>query len=205
MSDLAELDLDLDLDPEGDLSEETSGPGARCAKVIRGERCPVVLGPEAHRLQRYCAEHQPQKGKKKGRPAAEPLPPTITIDLGGKGKSKKEDDLAARVEAGAATLLGLAPLVFAAIGDETCTSALAGQIPAIAHQLGELSRFHPGIAKVFAGTDTLGEAGTWIALTIAVLPALVAILVHHGIIKGEVARRAEAAVASMRNVAGGAA
>ena len=205
MTDLAELDLDLDLDTESPLSEETSGPGAQCAKVIRGERCPVVLAPEAHRLQRYCAEHQPQKKKKGGRPAAEPLPPTITIDLGGKGKSKKEDDLAARVEAGAATLLGLAPLVFAAIGDETCTAALATQIPAIAHQLGELSRFHPGLGKVFVDTDTLGEDGTWIALSIATLPALVAILVHHGIIKGEVARRAESAVASMRNVAGGAA
>ncbi len=204
MTDLLD-ELDLNLDAEDTLSEESSGPGARCAKVIRGERCPVVLGPESHRLQRYCAEHQPQKKKKGGRPAAEPLPPTITIDLGGKGKSKKEDDLAARVEAGAATLLGLAPLIFAAIGDETCTAALSGQIPAIAHQLGELSRFHPGLAKVFAGTDTLGEAGAWIALTIAALPAIVAILVHHGVIKGEVARRAEAAVSTMRGMAGGAA
>lgn len=201
--------LDMDLDPEGPDPDDgpEMGPGARCAKTTKAGRCPNVLGPEAHRLQRYCVAHQPQKGKKKGpRPErAEPLPPTITVDLGGKAPSKKEADLAAKVEEGAQVLLGLLPLFFAAVGDGVCTEALSAQIPAISHQLGELSKFHPGIAKVFVGADVMGEAGTWIALAIATLPAIVAILVHHKVVKGAVAERLEGVVATMKGMSGGAA
>jgi hypothetical protein len=73
-------------------------------------------------------------------------------------------------------------MAFAMAGDADCAKLVNDSIPAIAHQLGELAIYHPGLKKVFAPMESSGEAMAWIGLTMALAPVLVGILAHHKLI-----------------------
>ena len=82
--------------------------------------------------------------------------------------------------------------------------ALASAIPAIAHQLALLSKYHPFIRKIFVSGEGTGEAMAWVGLVIAVSPAIIAILSHHNVLRGKMAERLEE-VAGYMDLLGGAA
>ena len=207
-----------DLTFEGDLVVE-SGPDTssddetpiedrrRCSRIMSdGQQCPEYLPDDVPESRLYCDEHKNGKKKRKTLDGAgdEPLPGSIQPPPR-KTVTKKDSD-AQKVEAGALAMLAFVPIAWSMVGDEVCPIALNEAIPAIAHQLGELSRFHPQLKRIFAPGEGTGEAFVWISLAIAVSPVIVAILTHHGVIKGDLAQRLNETakmVSSVANVANG--
>lgn len=170
-----------------------------CAKVWKDGRDPCTnLFEPVNSSQKYCPEHQINAGRNRnasrGGPTAssgQPRPTSVTnqIKVTLPGGTKKTDDVAKAVEAGASAMLGLLPVLFAAIGDEPCSEIFTRQIPAIAHQLGEVARYHKGLEKFFAGAEGSGELFAWVGLAAVTLPALIAVVLHHNLVKGVLAER----------------
>ena len=61
--------------------------------------------------------------------------------------------------------------------------------PQEAQQLAVLSKFHPIIAKILAPVEATGEALAWVSLSMELTPFILAVLVHHNVIKEEDARK----------------
>ena len=155
----------------------------------KGVDCPNLFEP-FNPQQKYCPEHQVNAGRKPPT-SGQPRPTSVTnnIKVTLPTGAKKSDDTAKAVEAGAAAMLGMLPVVFAAIGDQPCSDIFTRQIPAIAHQLGELARYHKGLEKFFAGAEGTGELFAWVGLVAVTLPALIAVVLHHNLVKGALADR----------------
>jgi hypothetical protein len=173
----------------------------QCLKKDKdGNQCPNFFEP-VNSSQKYCPADQPNKKN-----ASQPNPKSVTnhikVTLPGPAKGKPTDDVAKRVEEGAAAMLGLIPVLFAAIGDETCSAIFTRQLPAIAHQLGEVARYHKGLEKFFAGAEGTGELFAWVGLAAVTLPALIAVLLHHDVVKGALAARLQA-ISDTLEAAGG--
>lgn len=161
----------------------------QCQKTWKDGRPPCTTRfVPANANAKYCPEHQPGK---KPPTAGQPRPTSVTnnIKVTLPTGAKKTDDIAKSVEAGAAAMLGMLPVVFAAIGDEPCSAIFTRQIPAIAKQLGELARYHKGLEKFFAGAEGTGELFAWVGLIAVTLPALIAVMLHHNLVKGALAIR----------------
>ena len=178
-------ELDATLIPEG---------WKRCQKVWKDGRAPCeALFEPINSSQKYCREHQVNAGARREHRAdpKQPRPTSVTnnIKVTLPTGAKKTDDIAKSVEAGAAAMLGMLPVVFAAIGDQPCADIFTRQVPAIAHQLGELARYHKGLEKFFAGAEGTGELFAWVGLIAVTLPALIAVMLHHNLVKGILAER----------------
>ena len=176
----------------------------RCAKVWKDGRPPCTnLFEPFNPQQKYCPEHQTNAGKRAD--PKQPRPTSVTnnikVTLPGSGKAKETDATAKAVEAGASAMLGLLPVLFAAVGDESCSAIFARQIPAIAHQLGEVARYHKGLEKFFAGAEGTGELFAWVGLVAVTLPALIAVMLHHHLVKGALATRLQTISDSLVTVA----
>ena len=125
-----------------------------------------------------CIDH---KGKRSPKPGDDqPTGPTLHIPEP-KAPTRK-DARAMEVAKGAETMLGLVVMGLGLTGDEVCTAAWQVAVPQIAAQLGELSRYHPGLAKLFVSSGVGGEGTVWIGLGFAVAPALLATLAHHNML-----------------------
>jgi hypothetical protein len=189
---LSVLEEEIIIEDEFPDFREESEPEAelkQCAKTwADGRQCENLFVP-FNKTAKYCPEHQP--GKKKPPTDGQPTPKSVTnnIKVTLPSGSKKTDDVAKRVEEGAAAMLGLVPVLFAAIGDEECSAIFTRQIPAIAHQLGEVARYHKGLEKFFAGAEGSGELFAWVGLVAVTLPALIAVVLHHNLVKGALAER----------------
>jgi cytochrome b561 len=70
-----------------------------------------------------------------------------------------------------------------------CAGAILESIPAIARQLGELSKFQPVLKKIFTPGESTGEALAWIGLVIALSPVTLAVLAHHNLLKPDTLER----------------
>lgn len=193
LDDVGDLDDDVGADPLLDSfgpDHFTIPEGMKqCAKVWKDGTPPCTnLFEPVNSSQKYCPEHQPGK---KATTAGQPRPTSVTnnIKVTLPGGAKKGDATAQAVEAGALAMLGLLPVLFAAVGDEACSDIFTRQIPAIAHQLGEVARYHKGLEKFFAGAEGTGELFAWVGLAAVTLPALIAVVLHHNIVKGELAKR----------------
>ena len=150
-----------------------------------GHLCGVPLPDGRHPNRKYCDEHQPKQSKpKKKTPTGDDVPPrTVNVNIKTPTTPKRKGDADAEaVRAGATVMLGFLPMAFAMAGDSDCAQVINDSIPAIAHQLGELSIYHPGLKKIFAPMESSGEAMAWIGLTMALAPVLVAVLAHHKLI-----------------------
>jgi hypothetical protein len=151
-----------------------------------GYELPPGDPPEAPETcqQPHC-ENPPQEGSKnceghKGKRAPKAADaPGPTLHIPEAPKVTRKDARAQEVAAGAETMLGLVVMGLGLTGDEVCTAAWAAAVPQIAAQLGELSKYHPGIAKLFVSAGGGGEGVVWIGLGFAVAPALLATLAHH--------------------------
>ena len=182
--------MTIDLEPEAQALDTPP-------RICKREDCNTPLGPDAHKLQQYWFEHQPQKGGKRD------TPPRVTVNVNNKApRATKADTDAAKVREGAERMLGLLPIAFFAVGDTQCGLALQAQIPAIAKQLGELAEFHPGLKKIFAPTESTGEAMAWLGLAIAVAPVIMAILVHHNLVSEKLATTLAGVTAMVPNNGG---
>jgi hypothetical protein len=162
----------------------------QCQKTWKDGRAPCTNRFEpANSNAKYCPEHQP--GRKNPPTSDQPRPTSVTnkIKVTLPSGPKKGDDVAKAVEAGALAMLGMLPVVFAAVGDEPCSAIFTRQIPAMAHQLGELARYHKGLEKFFAGAEGTGELFAWVGLVAVTLPALIAVVLHHNLVKGALATR----------------
>jgi hypothetical protein len=182
-------DLEIDLEPEIPEGFKI------CAKKDKaGESLCTNLFEPVNNTQKYCAEHQDHK-----RNASQPPPRSVTnnIKVTLPTGAKKTDSVAQSVEAGAAAMLGMLPVLFAAIGDEECANIFTRQIPAIAHQLGEVARYHKGLEKFFAGAEGTGEMFAWVGLAAVTLPALIAVVLHHNLVKGALAERLSTIAATL--------
>ena len=123
-----------------------------------------------------CIEH---KGKRAPRSGDDTGP---TLHIPEAPKVTRKDARAQEVAAGAETMLGLVVMGLGLTGDDVCTAAWAAAVPQIAAQLGELSKYHPGLAKFFVSSGVGGEGTVWIGLGFAVAPALLATLAHHNML-----------------------
>lgn len=187
------------LDDSNDLhedTEETVGPEESTTPRGDPDRpcqrlgCPNHLPVGAISTQRYCPEHQPKKKKKNLGGPAGPLPPRVTINVPRTGASKTDSD-AAKVEAGALSMFSLAATGLALV-DPVCAKAVLDAVPAIARQLGELSKFQPVLKKIFTPGEGTGEALAWVGLFLVTSPVIVAILAHHNLLKPETVERLSA-------------
>lgn len=149
-----------------------------CAKVnSKGKSvCDSFLPNGAPNSQKYCVRHQPKKKSRTLGEPAEKRPPKIEVKLAPPAKATP-DELA--VEEGARQLLNMIPLVMAMSGDEVCPPAITEAIPAIAKQLGALTKYHPGLKKIFAPGESTGEAIAWLSLLLATTPVLLIVAGHH--------------------------
>ena len=151
--------------------------------------CPDFLPVGAIKTQKYCPEHQPKKKKLLGGPSG-PLPPRVTINVPKTGASKADSD-AAKVEAGALSMFSLAATGLALV-DPVCAKAIYDAVPAIARQLGELSKFQPVLKKIFTPGEGTDESLAWVGLFLVTSPVIVAILAHHNLLKPETVERLSA-------------
>ncbi len=175
----------------------------QCQKAWKDGRPPCSnLFVPVNSNAKYCPEHQPGK---KPPTTGQPRPTSVTnnIKVTLPSGSKKTDDVAKAVEQGALAMLGLVPVLFAAVGDAECSDIFTRQIPAIAHQLGEVARYHKGLEKFFAGAEGTGELFAWVGLAAVTLPALIAVVLHHNVVKGALAERLSSISATLE-AAGGA-
>jgi len=172
-----------------DADTYTPEPGVAGAPSVSDcQTCgaPLPLEGEVgfHPMRKYCDEHQPKKKKVK----ADTPPRTVNVNIKAPtARATKKDSDAAMVEAGAARMLGLLPLAFLMAGDNECAATMQSAVPQIAAQLGSLSEFHPGLKKVFAPTESTGEAMAWMGLVIAVAPVVIGVLVHHNLVSPKLA------------------
>jgi hypothetical protein len=175
----------LELDP---VLDEVAPTSALSEDPCQKEGCTSFLPLGHHVTRKYCDEHQPAASKKRDKVPGDKPPTTVNFNIKTPTpKAKKGDDVAAKVEAGAAAMLGFLPMALAMAGDAECSTALQSSIPAIARQLGELSRFHPGMVKIFAPAESTGEVMAWVGLVIAVAPVIITILVHHKLVSPKLA------------------
>lgn len=191
-------DLEEDLSGIGDVGypepSHEDGGAAESGYVRDHDRpcqrlgCSDFLPAGAIKTQKYCPEHQPKK-KNLGGPAG-PLPPRVTINVPKTGASKTDSD-AAKVEAGALSMFSLAATGLALV-DPVCAKAVLDAVPAIARQLGELSKFQPVLKKIFTPGEGTGEALAWVGLFLVTSPVIVAILAHHNFLKPETVERLSA-------------
>jgi hypothetical protein len=93
------------------------------------------------------------------------------------------------VAEGAEAMLGLVVMGIGLTGDAVCTEAWRSALPQICAQLGELSKYHPGLAKVFISSGVGGEGAVWVGLGLACAPALLATLSHHHMLPPAIAAR----------------
>lgn len=194
--------------PDDELS--TTAPPT-CAKPGCDLPLPVKGEEGYHRLRKYCDAHQPSSSpgaaKRRMTNPNEPAPKTVVTNnfviKPAPTKTTKPSGDIAKVEEGATELLNLIPMVLAMFGDDVCPPEIAKAVPLIAHQLAVLSKFHPALKKVFAGTESTGEMMAWLSLVVVLSPVIVTILAHHNLISGKVAERV-AFAASMGGLLAGA-
>ncbi len=178
--------------PEPELEYPTVEEGRQCEKVEDGVRCLNRLPADAHNTRLYCDLHKARDSGRKKKVSPNPDEKTpksvtnnVTVKLPGPNQSKE----AKIVIEGATALLNLIPLVLSMTGDEVCPPEIEKAIPAIAAQLGALSKFHPGLKKFFTPGESTGEMLAWVGLMLAVAPVLVIVMTHHGIISRELAEK----------------
>ncbi len=182
------------------LDDEVVLSGPPCAREGCGSSIPGPGQPGYHSMRRYCDAHQPRtspgavKRRAKVTPPLDETPPqrVITNNFTVKvppSPKKAAPSPTAVVEEGAAAMLAFIPMVLAAFGDEQCPPAIAEAIPAIAHQLGVLSAYHPWIKKIFASGENSGEMLAWVGLIIVTSPVVITILAHHNLVSGKLAER----------------
>lgn len=210
MSDLLD-NLGAPIDPEiFAISEVKNEPGrngvppaTNCVKC--GLALPVK-GEEGYHVQRKYHDEcrpKPTKAKTKVTPnTSDPSPKSVTNNFKVTVNTPKaKDDALKEIEEGATYLLGFVPMILALTGDEVCSSVLSEAVPAIAHQLAILSKYHPGIKKLFISGEGTGEAMAWVGLVITLSPVIIAVLAHHNILKGKAAERLSEAATYMGLIA----
>ena len=178
-------------------AEKLSTTGVQtCAKPGCDLPLPAKGEDGYHRLRKYCDQHQPSSSpgaaKRRMTNPAEPAPRSVTNNFVIKPapvKTTKPAADTAKVEEGATELLNLIPMVLAMFGDDVCPPEIAKAVPLIAHQLAVLSKFHPALKKVFAGTESTGEMMAWLSLVVVISPVIVTVLAHHNLISGKIAER----------------
>lgn len=216
MSDLLD-NLGVPIDPEiYGISEVKNEPGRNGAPPLTecvkcGLPLPAEGEPGYNKQRKYHPECNPNaKAKERAKARVspnpgEPSPRSVTNNFKVEVKTtkSKSDDVLKDVEEGAAYLLGFVPMILALTGDEVCSNVLAEATPAIAHQLALLTKFHPGLKKVFVSGEGTGEAMAWIGLAITLSPVIITILAHHNLLKGKAAERLANAAAYMGLIAQG--
>jgi hypothetical protein len=197
------------------ISEVKREPGrngtpslSECAKC--GLPLPSEGEPYYHPMRKYHVECNPNAKKKAAEKArritpnpGDPSPKSVTnnFKVEVKATKSKVDDALKDVEEGATYLLGFVPMVLALTGDEVCSKVLSDAVPAIAHQLAQLTKFHPALKKVFVSGEGTGEAMAWIGLAITLSPVIGAVLAHHNLLKGKAAERLSEAASYMGLIA----
>lgn len=195
-----------------DLLEATGEAEAEavlCHRVTKGVACTMPLPREGepgyHPKRLYCDAHQPKgsaaKRKLKGNPDEGTPTKVINNNFTVKtptSKTKVSGDLAA-VEDAATQMLNLLPMVLAMFGDEVCPPEIQKSIPAVAHQLAVLSKYHPVIKKLLTGGTGTGETMVWLGLAVAISPVIITVLAHHNLVGDKLAEKL-AYVAAMGGV-----
>lgn len=190
-SDIETDDLDTFLDDATSYCQFKGG----CTTPLPSE------GEEGyHPKRKYCTDHQPRSSsgaaKRKLKESSDaPVPPRVTNNFKvNVPKPTKASSETAELEEAITQMLSFVPMILAATGDEVCPQLIQDALPAIAHQLALLAKFHPFIKKVFMTGEGTGEMMAWIGLFITVSPVMIAILAHHDLLKGKVGERIAAAV-----------
>jgi hypothetical protein len=94
----------------------------------------------------------------------------------------------AKVTAGATGMMQTIGMLMAMAGDAQCSEAVMAGAANWGKAMGELSRYQPGLVKVFAPTgEATGQAFAWVGVFAATVGVMTPVLVHHGAIKPELA------------------
>ncbi len=169
---------------EDELAESTLG-----RRICNEDECENFLPLDAHRFQRYCEVHarpaRPKPGANKRTRTRRDAPPKVVIDLGQRG-AKASSPQTKKVENGAKAALGLIGVGVTMMGDQVCGSAIAAGAADFGKALGELSKYQPIIAKIFAPASASDQAAAWLTVGMATLPILIPVLAHHKLLPAQV-------------------
>ena len=183
-------------EPTPAASLDTNDYNRPCQK----DNCTEFIPIGSHIARRYCDTHY-VGDKRKVRKGDSP-PRNININLPSPPKATSKDKRADEVTAGAQALLTLIVSGIALAGDDVCAAAWNGAIPQIAAQLGELSKYHPGLTKIFAPIGEESEFGVWLGLSFAMAPAVIATLSHHHLMPQALAEKITGVAVAATEVAG---
>lgn len=165
--------------PEALAAADLLAATAATVRFCNEPDCGQPIAPDAHRNTKKCPDHFVGVAGKNRRGPRDKAP-VINVKLPGPPKADKKNVLANDVAAGAEAMLGFIPLGFGMFGDAQCAALWKGSLPSICEQIGRLSEFHPGIAKLFAPVSNAGEGAAWFGLFMAMSPVVIATLAHHG-------------------------
>jgi hypothetical protein len=130
-----------------------------------------------------CRTHRPPP-QKKGKTRRKDSAPRVVFEVGRTKPQKKSRET--EVTEGATAMLNVVAAGIAMSGDAVCSTAVREGAPALAEALGDLSKYHPQIAKFFAPMGGESEFGAWIGLGMAGAPIVVTVLSHHNLLPASV-------------------
>ncbi len=201
--------------PTGEVVEGLDADGELPGQVFSGKPCedcdtllPGKGEPGFMPARKYCPVHSEEPAKAKGRNRKKDKPPagagpTVVINTPGGGRPSRADVNVQKVTAGATGMAQMMAGLILMGGDKVCAEAISDGAEQWGKAMGELSRYQPGLVKIFAPTgQATGQAFAWVGVFAATTGLMLPVLVHHGAIKPELAARLTGVMGAAESLAG---
>ncbi len=144
--------------------------------------CDELLPEGSHKWRKYCDEHQPPKVAPKGKRKAPPRdrrPPSININLPGRGQTKKDAELET-LQARAEALANGIAAVLAISGRPDDGLDIQRGAKAWAMSVRQLGVHEEWVRKLAAGGEASERAMAWVGFAMATGAIAVPIMIRHG-------------------------
>ena len=188
--------------PEGGGEFSVVPPnGRQCKRFLEdGEQCANILPDGSPPARKYCDVHYVGKsgGAKKKERA-----PKLVLELGKGSRASSKDAKAEQTAQGAAAFMNVVATGFAIAGDNVCAGAVAQGAPAWAASIGELSKYQPILATIFAPAGGDNQVGAILGVLLATGAIALPVLAHHNLLPESIgAKMGGVFVAAEQTVAG---
>jgi hypothetical protein len=192
-------------DPGGGVPEDEPGefavipPNGRvCAKPD----CDNLLPDGSAPARKYCEVHF-VGAKGNARPKTEKVP-KLVLELGGKAKGGggTKDARAEQTAQGAAAFVNLLATGFAMSGDMVCAGAMQAGAPAWGQAVGELSKYQPILATLFAPAGGDNQFGAILGVLLTTGAIVLPVMAHHGMLPESLGAKMAGTMVAAEQMAG---
>lgn len=186
MTDLFTAELEGNPEPPGEFSATLKGRTCK-QKNPDGTLCGNPLPENSPPGRKYCEEHYVGNGgrakrRREGR-TGEKRPASVNVNVGGpRPTGGKKDQRARETAAGAEAFLKVAATGWAMTGDDICPASVSAGAPRWGEAVGELSKYQPWLANIFAPVGGDNQLGAWLGLLAASVPIVLPVLAHHNLL-----------------------